>query len=198
MRAGLEPRVSRLQVQCSNRSATLFSVISENQWVLMTCFWILMFPYISSVVHWGGVLIRRLALFADTIMTNPLWNRPFHGLWRHLGWGANTAKITVNAWNFGPLGTAITPLQRGGFPQQKCTLKDICTEFIFMKYKEEIQVMTTANEFLRFHTNLSNQHYANYHEIRSHVRRFMIRIYRRRSFFNSSIFCWMNDINETF
>ena len=41
---------------------------------------IVMFPYIPSVVHWGGVLIRRLALFADTIMTNPLWNRPFHGL----------------------------------------------------------------------------------------------------------------------
>ena len=95
----------------------------------------------------------------------------------------------MNAWNFGPLGTAITPLQRGGFPQQKCTLKDICTEFIFMKYKEEIQVMTTVNEFLRFHTNPSNQHYANYHEIGSHMRRFIIRIYRRRSFFNSFIFC---------
>ena len=151
-----------------------------------------MFPYISSV------LIRRLALFADTIMTNPLWNRPFHGLWRLLGWGgANTTKITVNAWNFGPLGSAITPLQRGRFPQQRCILKDICTEIIFMKYKEEIQVMTTVNEFLRFHTNPSNQHYANYHEIRSHMRRFIIQIYRRRSFFNSFIFCWMNDINET-
>ena len=41
---------------------------------------IVMFPYISSVVHWGGVLILRLALFADTIMSNPLGNRPFHGL----------------------------------------------------------------------------------------------------------------------
>ena len=29
------------------------------------------------------------------------------GFWRHLGWGANTAKITVNVWDFGPLGTAI-------------------------------------------------------------------------------------------
>ena len=105
------------------------------------------------------------------------------------GGGANTAKITLSAWNFGPLGTAITPLQGGGFPQQKCTLKDICTEFIFMKYKEEIQVMTTVNEFLRFHTNPSNQQYANYHETGSHMRRFIIRIYRRRSFFNSSIFC---------
>ena len=50
-----------------------------------------------------------------------------------------------------------------------------------MKYKEEIQVITTVNEFLRFHTNPSNQHHANYHEIRSHMRRFrnrlIIRIY---------------------
>ena len=37
-------------------------------------------------------------------------NRPFHGLWRHLGWGANTAKITVNVWDFGPHETAVTPL----------------------------------------------------------------------------------------
>ena len=33
---------------------------------------------------------------------------------------------------------------------------DICTEIIFMKYKEEIQVITTVNEFSIFHTNLSN------------------------------------------
>ena len=38
-----------------------------------------------------------------------------HGLWCQLGWGADTAKITVNVWDFGPLGTTITPLQRGGF-----------------------------------------------------------------------------------
>ena len=43
-------------------------------------------------------------------------NRPFHGLWHHLGWGANMAKITMNVWDFGSLGTAITPLQRGRFP----------------------------------------------------------------------------------
>ena len=36
-----------------------------------------------------------------------------------------------------------------------------------MKYKEEIQVIMTVNKFLRFHTNPPNQHYANYHEIRS-------------------------------
>ena len=57
-----------------------------------------------------------------------------------LGWGANTAKITVNVWDFGPLGTAITPLQRRGFPQRKCILKDICTVIILIKYKEKIQV----------------------------------------------------------
>ena len=61
-----------------------------------------------------------------------------------LAGGANTAKITVNVWDFSPFGTAITPLQRGGFPQRKSILKDICTE---------IQVITTVNEFLRFHTN---------------------------------------------
>ena len=46
-------------------------------------------------------------------------------------------------WMYGilSLATAITPLQRGGFPQRKCILKEICTEIIFMKYKEEIQVI---------------------------------------------------------
>ena len=101
-------------------------------------------------------------------------NRPFHGLWCHLEWWANTAKITVNVWNFSPLGTAIWPLQRGGFPWRKCTFKDICTEIIFMKDKEEIQVIRTVNKFLRFHTNRSNQYYVNYHKIRSHMRRFII------------------------
>ena len=86
--------------------------------------------------------------------------------------------------------TNITPLQWGGFPQRKCILKDICTEIIFMKYKEAIQVTTTVNEFLRFH----NQHFVNYHEIRSHKRRFIIRIYWRRTFFESLVFFWMNDI----
>ena len=79
--------------------------------------------------------------------------------------------------DFGPLGTAITPVRRGGFPQRKCILKDICTEIVFMKYKEKIRFITALNEFLRFQTNPSNQHYANYYEIRSHMRRFIIRIY---------------------
>ena len=40
-----------------------------------------------------------------------------------------------------------------------------------MKYKEAMQVTTTVNEFLRFH----NQYFVNYHEIRSHKRKFIIR-----------------------
>ena len=80
-------------------------------------------------------------------------------------------------------------LQKGGFPQRKSILKDICTEIVSMKYKEEIQVIMTVNEYSRFHTNPSNQHYVNYHEIISHMRRFIIRIYGRRTFFNGLIFC---------
>ena len=57
-----------------------------------------------------------------------------------------------------------------------------------MKYKEEIQVITTVNEFLIFRTNPSNQHYANYREIRSHMRRFIIRIYGRRTLFKNLFF----------
>ena len=30
--------------------------------------------------------------------------------------GKQSAKITVSVWDFDPLGTAMTPLQRGGFP----------------------------------------------------------------------------------
>ena len=30
--------------------------------------------------------------------------------------GKRSAKITVSVWDFDPLGTAMTPLQRGGFP----------------------------------------------------------------------------------
>ena len=50
--------------------------------------------------------------------------------------------------DFGPLGTAITPPQRGGFPQWKYILEDICTVITFMKYKEEIQVIQ-FNSFLK-------------------------------------------------
>ena len=55
------------------------------------------------------------------------------------------AKITVNVWDFGPLGTATTLRQRGVSPQRKCILKDICIEIIFMKYIEVIQVVMTVN-----------------------------------------------------
>ena len=46
-----------------------------------------------------------------------------------------------------------------------------------MKYKEVVQVLATVNEVLRFNRNFFNQRYAYYHEIRSHMRRFIIRIY---------------------
>ena len=50
--------------------------------------------------------------------------------------GTNTAKITVNVWDFGPLGTAITPLQRGGFLTFANTLRaDVC------KYRPEVGKM---------------------------------------------------------
>ena len=63
-----------------------------------------------------------------------------------LAGGQTRPKITVNVCDFGLLGTALTPLQSGGFPQQKCILKDIYTETIFIKYKDEIQVITTVKE----------------------------------------------------
>ena len=65
-----------------------------------------------------------------------------------------------------------------------------------MKEKEQIQATTTVNEFLRFHTNPSNQNYANYGEIRSHMKRFILPIHGRKTFFNGLIFCWINDINK--
>ena len=49
-------------------------------------------------------------------------NSPFHGLWGHFGWGPDTVKIRVNVWGFGVLRTAITSLQRGGFPTFATTL----------------------------------------------------------------------------
>ena len=69
-----------------------------------------------------------------------LTNRPFHGLWRHLEWWANAAKIIVNVWNFGPLGYRATT--KRWISWRKCTFEDICTEIIFMKYKEEISYKT--------------------------------------------------------
>ena len=43
------------------------------------------------------------------------------------------AKITVNVWDFGPLGTAITRLQRGRFPTFPTTLNN----FIAIIYSTE-------------------------------------------------------------
>ena len=89
----------------------------------------------------------------------------------------NVAKITVNVWDFCPLKTVVNATTKGQFSTAKIYfIKDICTEIIFIKYKEEIQAITTVNEFLRSYTNPSNQHYANYHEIGS------LRFYGRRTF----------------
>ena len=59
-------------------------------------------------------------------------NRPFHGLWRHLGWGANTAKIIVNLWDFGPLGNPVTSLQRG-------RISNICHYFKYWYHSYDIR-----------------------------------------------------------
>ena len=39
-----------------------------------------------------------ISRFLRQINFTKLVNRPFHGFGRHLGWGANTAKFTVNVW----------------------------------------------------------------------------------------------------
>ena len=57
------------------------------------------------------------------------------------GWEANTAKITVNVWDFGPLRTAITPLQRGGFPTIAATLNS----FIDIIHSTEKEATTSVN-----------------------------------------------------
>ena len=60
------------------------------------------------------------------------------------------AKITVNVWDFGPLGTAITPLQRGGFHTAK--INGSC-ENVFSKtfvLRLFSVVVTTVNDFEPF------------------------------------------------
>ena len=54
---------------------------------------------------------------------------------------ANTAKITVNVWDFGPLRTSITPLQRGGFPTFAATLNS----FIDIIHSTEKEGTTSVN-----------------------------------------------------
>ena len=100
-------------------------------------------------------------------------------------------------WPTSIIGTAALPLQRGRFHWQwKCLLKSIYSETIFMKYmyKEQIQATMTINEFLRSHTNPSDQNNANFRKSISNMRRFKTRIYGCGTFLNGLIFCWMNDI----
>ena len=140
------------------------------------------------------IIIPRSPL---TCMAHLPRNRPSHGFWRHLGWGANTPKYKVNEWDFGRLWAAVAPLKRDGFPKWKCLLKELYTEIIFMKHKEQIQATKTIHEFLRFHTNPCKIITVNCREIKSNMRRFIIWIYGRHTFPNGLIFCWMNDINKT-
>ena len=59
---------------------------------------------------------------------------------------ANTAKITVNAWDFGPLGTSIMPLQRGGFPTFATTLNSFI-DIIHSTENKAIKEGTTSAKF---------------------------------------------------
>ena len=59
--------------------------------------------------------------------------------------GANTAKITVNVWDFGPLGIAVTPLQRDGFPTFATTLNS----FIDIIYSTENKAIKQGTSFER-------------------------------------------------
>ena len=60
-----------------------------------------------------------------------------------LAGGANTAKITVNVWDFGPLETGITPLQRGGFPTFGTTLNSFI-DIIYSTENKAIKEGTTS------------------------------------------------------
>ena len=66
--------------------------------------------------------------------------------------GANTDKITVNAWNFGPLGTAITMLQRGRFPTFATTLNSLIDI-----------IHSTENKAIRQDTTSVNSNYESSH-----------------------------------
>ena len=60
--------------------------------------------------------------------------------------GANTAKITVNVWDFGPLGTAITPLQRGGF----LTFANTLNSFIDIIHSTENKTIKRSYDVRKF------------------------------------------------
>ena len=60
-----------------------------------------------------------------------------------LAGGQNTAKITVNAWDFASLKTATTPLQRGGFPTFATTLNGFI-DIIYSTENNAIKEGTTS------------------------------------------------------
>ena len=60
--------------------------------------------------------------------------------------GTNTAKIKVNVWDFGPLGTAIAPLQGGRFPTFATTLKSFIN-IIHSTENKAIKESTTSAKF---------------------------------------------------
>ena len=73
-------------------------------------------PASSQEVKVGANAQRREQVVQDVLKSNEfvkfytgipslscfmlLVNRSFHGFWHHLGWGADTAKFTVNVWEF--------------------------------------------------------------------------------------------------
>ena len=71
----------------------------------------------------------------------------------------------------------------------------ICTEIIFMKYKEEVQVTTTVNECLDFIQTLplNIMHY--YHETKATWEDLLFEFTDVVPSLISLFFCWMSDIN---
>ena len=63
------------------------------------------------------------------------------------------ARITVNVWDFGPLGTAITPLQRLRFPTFATTLNS----FIYI-------IHSTENKAIKEGTTSVNSNYKSPHD----------------------------------
>ena len=96
-------------------------------------------PFHGLLRHLGWEHFSSDALNKVQIRTN----KPVHSLWRHLGRGANTAKITVNVWDFGPVGTAITRVQRGGFPTFATTLNSF-TDIVHSTENKAMKEGTTS------------------------------------------------------
>ena len=70
--------------------------------------------------------------------------------------GANRAKITVNVWDFGTLGTAITLLQRGRFPTFATTLNSFIDIIHSTENNAIKEGMTSVN------SNYKSSHVASY------------------------------------